>query len=81
MLDRLGQRRKDAARYEQELNVLVDDGRRSGALPGWLSEGWELEPGEEERKKYQDLEILKPTNTPIVGEETEPDAGGSENEP
>lgn len=75
VLDRLAQQRKDAGRYEQELNVFIDDGRRSGALPGWLSEGWELEPGEEERKKYQDVEILKSSRVPIVGEaeETKPE--------
>ena len=43
-LDRLNQLRDRALRYEQELEVFLEEGRRSGVPPGWLSEGWELEP-------------------------------------
>ncbi len=29
---------------ERELEAFVEEGRRAGALPGWLREGIELEP-------------------------------------
>lgn len=44
VLDRLEQTRRDAERYGDELADLVEEGRRGGALPGWLREGIELEP-------------------------------------
>jgi len=36
--------REDVVEYEKELGSVVDDGRRSGAMPGWLREGIEHEP-------------------------------------
>jgi hypothetical protein len=44
VLDRLGEARRDADAYQQELETLLEEGRKSGALPGWLREGIELEP-------------------------------------
>jgi hypothetical protein len=36
--------RFQAARGEQEVLAFLEEGRRAGALPGWLREGAELEP-------------------------------------
>jgi hypothetical protein len=44
VLDQLGRLRDRSLRYEQELERFLEEGRRAGAQPGWLSEGWELEP-------------------------------------
>jgi hypothetical protein len=43
-LDQIAQARRDAARFQEELQVALEEGRRSGALPGWLRTGIELEP-------------------------------------
>lgn len=48
VLDRLSQLRDRSLRYEQELEQFLAEGHRAGAQPGWLSEGWELEPEREE---------------------------------
>ena len=48
VLDRLGQLERQAEQYERELEVFVEEGRRSDAPQGWLNEGWELEPTAEE---------------------------------
>ena len=45
-LDELRRARQDERAFRQELVELIDDGRRAGALPGWLREGIELEPEE-----------------------------------
>ena len=43
-LDTLADARVRAAEQERRLSRLLEDGRRSGALPGWLREGIEFEP-------------------------------------
>lgn len=43
-LDRLRAARDEAERYAERVGELVDEGRRAGALPGWLREGIDLEP-------------------------------------
>lgn len=48
VLDRLRQLRDRSGRYSQELEQFIAEGRRAEALPGWLSEGWELEPEQSE---------------------------------
>lgn len=48
VLDRILQLQQRAEQYEQELEVFIEDGRRSGAAQGWLNQGWELEPTNEE---------------------------------
>ncbi|MEM1182054.1 MAG: hypothetical protein AAGM22_27145, partial [Acidobacteriota bacterium] len=67
-LDRLSTLRTRAQRYEQELDVFVEDGRRSGALQGWLNQGWELEPTDEEK------ELIGEPATLGISEAEEPDA-------
>ena len=67
VLDRLDELRERAVQHEQELNRLVSDGMRAGVPQGWLNQGWELEPTEEEkrslRKLYVDGEIS--THEPV----------------
>jgi hypothetical protein len=43
-LDRLRQSRDEVVQAQEDLEVLLDEGRVAGALPGWLREGIELEP-------------------------------------
>ena len=45
-LDRLDEARRSVDRSKEKLATLQDEGRRSGALPGWLREGAELQPPE-----------------------------------
>lgn len=54
VLDRLETLKRESRRYEQELEAFKEEGRRSGALQGWLNEGWELEPTGEELLKFSD---------------------------
>lgn len=44
VLDELDSSRREAERSAEELEQFLDEGRRDGALPGWLREGVELEP-------------------------------------
>jgi hypothetical protein len=66
VLDRLTSLRIDAGRYEEELDLFVAEGRGAGALPGWLREGWELEPSEDERNRTKSIGLH---------EAVEPDTG------
>jgi hypothetical protein len=43
-LDQLQEAKAAAEAQERKLNRFLDDGRASGALPGWLREGTEFEP-------------------------------------
>jgi hypothetical protein len=47
-LDRLSDARRRLGDYPRQLEALLEEGRRAGALPGWLRDGVELEPGPEE---------------------------------
>jgi hypothetical protein len=47
-LDEIEEEKRAAERHERELADSLDEGHREGALPGWLREGIELEPTEEE---------------------------------
>jgi hypothetical protein len=47
-LDRLSEARHRLVDYPRRLEELIEEGRRQGALPGWLREGVELEPRPEE---------------------------------
>lgn len=50
VLDELDSSRREAERSAEELERFLDEGRRDGALPGWLREGVELEPAEKPLK-------------------------------
>lgn len=47
-LDRIGEVRREIVGLSEELQVALEEGRESGALPGWLREGIELEPEPDE---------------------------------
>jgi len=47
-LDRIAETRRALFRLQEELGATLEEGRRAGALPGWLREGIELEPTPEE---------------------------------
>lgn len=47
-LDRLRRAERDVEGFRARVDALLEEGRREGALPGWLREGIELEPTEEE---------------------------------
>jgi hypothetical protein len=59
-LDTLREDREAVAAAKKELDDFLEEGRRAGALPGWLREGIELEPKEE-----KPVDPLQPTATPI----------------
>lgn len=52
-LDRQRQAELEAKAYRRELDELLEEGRRAGALPGWLREGIEYEPDVELEPKAQ----------------------------
>ena len=60
VLDRMDALRKQASRYETELDDFLDDGRQAGAFQGWLNQGWELEPTTEERSLASDIDTVEP---------------------
>ncbi len=72
-LDRLDQLRDQSARYEQELETMVAEGQRAGALQGWLNQGWELEPTPDERKGAERLRSHETVDPPTGGAGTEPE--------
>lgn len=47
-LDRIAGTRRALFRLREELGATLEEGRRAGALPGWLREGMELEPRPDE---------------------------------
>ncbi len=71
-LDRLGETRDEVRRARDNLQTILEEGRRAGALPGWLREGIEYQPAVEEPEDDQ----------PGIHEAGEPqvvdDDGGSE---
>ncbi|HYO14845.1 MAG TPA: hypothetical protein VE685_16755 [Thermoanaerobaculia bacterium] len=64
VLDRLRQARVEVETIQKELADFLEEGRRAGALDGWLREGIDLEPEEEEpAKKTPPAQSIEP---PIV---------------
>ncbi|HEY2737243.1 MAG TPA: hypothetical protein VGK45_02495, partial [Thermoanaerobaculia bacterium] len=51
VLDRLGKARAEVEATRKELEDFQEEGRRAGALPGWLREGTDQEPVEEKKSK------------------------------
>lgn len=64
VLDRMGKAREEAEAAKKELEEFMDEGRRAGALPGWLREGSENEPVEE-KKKDREPGTVEPKEPPI----------------
>jgi hypothetical protein len=61
VLAQLDATRSDVETTRKELGDFLEEGRRAGALPGWLREGGELEPAEE-----------KPRTAPGIADPEEP---------
>ena len=66
VLDRLDNLRDRSARYERDLDLFIEEGRRAGALQGWLNQGWELEPTPEERERAERIEGHQAIDPPVV---------------
>lgn len=65
VLDRLAQAKHDAEKGKDDLLVFIEEGRRQGALPGWLREGIELEP-EGDRVVDDDLPEAEATEPVVI---------------
>jgi hypothetical protein len=61
VLAQLEEARNDVETTRKELDDFLEEGRRAGALPGWLREGEELEPAPE-----------KPKTSPATADPEEP---------
>ncbi len=72
VLDRLSQLRDQADRYQQELDVFIEEGRRAGAEPGWLAEGWELEPEQRREGSVERLSVHRAMDPPTTNEVKDP---------
>lgn len=71
-LEDLEESRRAATEYQEELDRALEEGRRAGALPGWLREGLELEPTEEELEAIEeagDDEFHRPSEPIILDED------------
>lgn len=76
VLDRIGVMRDEAARRQEELVAHLEEGRRAGALPGWLREGAELEPpAPGVRPAERPHEAVEPPISPEPGEGGEDEDG------
>ena len=68
-IDRLRRAERAADGFRDRLDTFLDDGRRAGALPGWLREGIELEPaGEETTDEPNPAEPVEPVIVDEAGE-------------
>jgi len=47
-LERIGEREREIEEVRRELELFLEEGQRAGALPAWLDDGIELEPGPEQ---------------------------------
>ena len=73
VLDRIRTLREEAERRREAVTAHLEEGRRAGALPGWLREGIDLEPAAEgARPEEGPHEAVEP---PIYPEPREPIAG------
>lgn len=70
--------RRDAQSSQADLEEAMEEGRRAGALPGWLREGIELEPTAdelEERLPPEPGQFHEPSE-PVILDEDDGDSGG-----
>lgn len=59
VLDRLEEARSEVVASTRELEEFMEEGRKAGALPGWLREGVDQEPKEEPKPSNQH-EVIEP---------------------
>jgi len=68
-LERLRRAETAAGGFRDRVDALLEEGHRAGALPGWLREGIELEPAEEETGEERDpAEPIDPVIVDETGE-------------
>ncbi len=78
-LGRLATARHEIEQLRRELSDTLEEGRRAGALPGWLREGIELEPSFEEGEEPTDdrepgdLSVHEPEELETVEPDEPPD--------
>lgn len=65
VLDRLERAKKEAEQGRDDLVAFMEEGRREGALPGWLREGIDLEP-EADRVSDDDLPTTQSTDPVVI---------------
>ena len=66
--DRLQKARTETEAARQELASFLDEGRRAGALPGWLREGEEQEPAVEPVKKKNGMPAPQSIEPPVLNQ-------------
>ena len=59
-LDRLDEARRSVDRAKEKLAQIQDEGRRAGALPGWLREGADIQPPEIEDEGIKEADPAEP---------------------
>lgn len=77
VLDRIGETRRRIGELREELQQALEEGRRAGALPGWLREGIDVEPAPEELPEdmtegEREPGRHRPEDPRVVEEEPEP---------
>ena len=79
ILAQLEETRNEAETTRKELDDFLEEGRRAGALPGWLREGGELEPPAEEKPKNTGPGIVD-AQEPQIYEQPPPPPGHDQHE-
>ncbi len=76
-LDQIASTRESIHRLQAQLSETLEEGRRAGALPGWLREGIELEPTPEElpAEPVAGDSTYEPEEPKILDESAQPPAG------
>ncbi len=64
VLDRIREVKDDATRRREQLAAHLEEGRRAGALPGWLREGLDLEPRQRDQAESDRDEAIEPPPYP-----------------
>jgi hypothetical protein len=68
-LERLEEARDAAETFRARLDQVLEEGRRAGALPGWLREGIELQPERQIEGESERLEEHQPQEPTVVEED------------
>lgn len=73
VLDRLEATKTRALRTQRELDAFLQEGRRAGALQGWLNQGWELEPSDVELRMVEGIGVAESrepvTRDPVLNDQ------------
>ncbi len=69
-LEALNTARRHSSDFRDRIELFLDEGRRAGALPGWLREGIEYQPRPEKKKPRRDW--LDANEPQIIDEVLEP---------